>query len=404
MSTFQSFLQHYLDYLTSPGGVIACGLVFLWLYILRAEAGAKSSHRSTLIIPGCARFGLRGRSNLDDQYQLEGQSATEDGLARVKALFVYPIKSCKGIELPLCQTTATGLIFDRLFCFAQLVSTEQENDPSDERVVNEKWNHQWRFITQREFPKLALIETELWVPLPHDDGDRPRTGSPMGGDWAADGGCLLVRFPYKEDRWMGTRTETVTLRLPLSPTIERARAKKYSHERLTIWRDNPVSINVTTEIEQTDLAKLQYFLGVRNPLALFRPDAANLRSITRSLPKDRDDAFHVGFADAFPIHLLNIPSARAVDECLPADAELKGRLDARRFRANIYLSGTPAFAEDRWKRLCIGKTARVHDDAEPAQFHAACRTARCSVPNVDPATGIKDRCVPRDRIATATQY
>lgn len=59
-------------------------------------------------------------------------------------------------------------------------------------------------------------------------------------------------------------------------------------------------------------------------------------------------------------------------------------LDALRFRANIYITGPPAFHEDDWAKASIG----------PTKYHVSCRTTRCKLPNVDPATGIADRNQP----------
>lgn len=59
-------------------------------------------------------------------------------------------------------------------------------------------------------------------------------------------------------------------------------------------------------------------------------------------------------------------------------------LNALRFRANIYITGPPAFHEDNWAKANIGNTP----------YHVSCRTTRCKLPNVDPATGIADRNEP----------
>ena len=59
------------------------------------------------------------------------------------SLFVYPVKSCRGIELLQAQLTPRGLQYDREWM-----------------VVS----HDGRFLTQREAPRLALVGTAL-----HDD-------------------------------------------------------------------------------------------------------------------------------------------------------------------------------------------------------------------------------------------
>ncbi|KAK5689985.1 hypothetical protein LTR97_012468 [Elasticomyces elasticus] len=431
-----ALLQHYVEYLTTPTVLLTIlVLVGPILYTVGVERSIASKTVKPSGFPGCRRLGLVGPSNLSTQHD---QPPSTDGIPRVKALFTYPIKSCRGVELSATEVEATGLKFDRLMTFAQLVSKpakKADKDQGGASVPSEEWQHQWRFITQREFPRLALLRTELWVPDTrgriakangHGGKDlqvpssKPRTrsrtrGSTLvgqlekgdkaagSGDWTAEGGCLVVRFPFEPDfNPLGLRTQEVKLVLPLVPTIERAKAKQYTTEDLSIWKDNPQALNLTCEIDKVALEKLRYFLGVSNPLALFRVDPNKPRAVTRCLPADKPgekpgEEFKVGFADAFPVNILGLASVRKTDAELPATAEVKGKLDARRFRANIYIEGVEAFAEDEWKKIIVG--TRIGRDKDglfecDAEYHVACRTARCTLPNVHPDTGIKDKNEP----------
>ncbi|KAK1069550.1 hypothetical protein LTR74_004877 [Friedmanniomyces endolithicus] len=426
-------LQHYIEYITSPTVLLTILLlVGPILFTVRFERSIAARTITPSGVPGCRRLGLNGRSNLSDQH--DQRSTSNGGGPHVEALFTYPIKSCRGVELAAAEVESTGLKYDRLLTFAQLVSKPgkaREKDSSAVIEPSEEWQHQWRFITMRENPKLALVRTELWVPDSrgramnvNDQGDKdlqvpatkPRARSrtrgstligqlekgskvsirPISEDWAAQGGCLIVRFPFEPDfNPLGLRTEEVTIKLPLTATPERAEAKEYTTENLSIWKDNPQALNITNEIDKLALDKLRYFLGVSNPLALFRVNAQQQRAVTRCLPTDRPkENFKVGFADAFPVNILGLASVRATDAQLPPGADVKGKLDARRFRANIYVSGIEAFGEDTWKKITVGR--RIGRDKDglyecDAEYHVACRTARCKLPNVDPDTGIKDR-------------
>ena len=62
--------------------------------------------------------------------------------ARVERLFVYPIKSCAGVELGEAVLTETGLDLDRAWM-----------------VVDQRGE----FVTQRELPRMALIRPQLKV-------------------------------------------------------------------------------------------------------------------------------------------------------------------------------------------------------------------------------------------------
>jgi uncharacterized protein YcbX len=67
-------------------------------------------------------------------------STPRDVVARIARLFIYPIKSCAGIEVQEVVLLETGLEWDRAWM-----------------VVDE----QGEFVTQRELPRMALIRPQL---------------------------------------------------------------------------------------------------------------------------------------------------------------------------------------------------------------------------------------------------
>lgn len=67
-------------------------------------------------------------------------SNAPDVTARIERLFVYPVKSCAGIELKEAVLTETGLDLDRAWM-----------------VVDE----QGAFVTQRELPRMSLVRPQL---------------------------------------------------------------------------------------------------------------------------------------------------------------------------------------------------------------------------------------------------
>lgn len=66
--------------------------------------------------------------------------STPEITARIERLFVYPIKSCAGVELHEAVLTETGLDLDRAWM-----------------VVDESG----QFVTQRELPRMALIKPQV---------------------------------------------------------------------------------------------------------------------------------------------------------------------------------------------------------------------------------------------------
>jgi uncharacterized protein len=67
-------------------------------------------------------------------------SSAPDVTARIARLFVYPVKSCAGVELKEAVLTETGLDLDRAWM-----------------VVDEEGE----FVSQRELPRMALVRPEL---------------------------------------------------------------------------------------------------------------------------------------------------------------------------------------------------------------------------------------------------
>ncbi|KAJ5081313.1 Molybdenum cofactor sulfurase C-terminal [Penicillium alfredii] len=313
---------------------------------------------------GCRRLGLSpGQSNLRDEFDpkyAEGVPSVHDnGRAwRVKALFTYPLKSCGGIELQASDVVPTGLAFDRQFVFAEHGA--------------DGWT--CRTLRNAGFNRMALIQPEIWVPdpsAPDYDVALPEVQSQ---------GVMVVSYPrLPPARWIGW---CVRLGMALGVLQRRHQfnlpLRADSECRLVsvrIWKDKPLAYDYGAKLP----ASLHAYLGsdpTNTQLTLFRASSRHSREIFRNAPRKASLGFqpNTAFADAYPIHLLNLTSHRDVAaRCAYAIP----RLSIRRFRANIIIQGPAAFAEDHWKRIAVTGT----------EIYAACRAVRCRLPNVDPLTG-----------------
>ncbi|KAF2180559.1 hypothetical protein K469DRAFT_639485 [Zopfia rhizophila CBS 207.26] len=343
--------------------------------------------------PGCRKLGLQRKSNFSDQYSKKysqggdpGTDNTGSPLWKVKALFIYPLKSCTGVELDKAEVIRTGLKYDRQFTLGQYVT----GLPSLQGKVESEWN----FVTQRTFPRLAKVETEIWVP------DREAPGYSPDAEYVKNEGCLVIRFPFSPDvdfsidgfkaygrifaaKLAGKPEPMVEFRVPFNPTKERIKKMKYKSENIKIWKDMPEALNMGCEVPEEVMAKLKYTLGVTNPLTLFRIDTTRYREVYKCAPKEKDVGFQtiIGMADSYPMHIMNLASVHHVASQLPKGSM---KLNALRYRANVYITGPPAFSEDSWAKARIGN----------GTYHISCRTTRCKLPNVDPETGIADRNEP----------
>jgi uncharacterized protein len=232
-------------------------------------------------------------------------SATgQTSVCTLAALAVHPIKSCAGIGVRESLLVEAGLEFDRAW------------------MVVDKHGE---MLTQRELPRLALIETTLR----HSD--------------------LVLRAPGM-----------LALHLRLD-TVEAA-------TRVRVWDD------IVKAYDMGALAAQWFsdFLGQPLRLARFDPEERRLSdpAWTGALQSE------TSFADGFALLVANSASL----------AELNGRLAAKgadpvtmqRFRPNIVLDGLQPFDEDHLHEIDIAA------DEGTVTLRLVKPCTRCSIPNIDP--------------------
>ena len=345
---------------------------------------------------GCRKLGL-GVSNLRDEHDpcyANGSSTSQnnDGNStwRVKSLIIYPIKSCKAVELSHGAVIATGVQYDRQFSFAQLLSTfPVSSDP----IQSTNQTHNWTFITQRQRPQLARVRPEIWVPdisSPTYSEREPNVQSQ---------GVVVIKFPRFDGFWgwvtdrlyhLGIRGFERSFQVPFNPTKEQIEENHYATESMKIWKDSPESLRIvsTYHSENNEILKeLSRFLEISNTLALFRAAKEPNREVYRCAPRREQLGYQsvVGFQDSFPLHMLNLASVRDVGKKLTKGSPL---LSALQFRPNILITGPTAYHEDDWKKIRIGDF----------EYFVCSRTARCQLPNVNQVTGIKDKVEPNQTL------
>lgn len=336
------------------------------------------------------------KSNMTDQYDPKfdaPEGTTAQGPIRIKAIYIHPVKSCGPIEVDRALLTKSGFMYDRCFSFA----TEDTKKESAADGSN------WRFISQRTKPAMSQIKTEIW--LPHKDSNQH---DPL----VQTGGCVVLTFrdPDPPTSWT-SRLETLlrtgdpsappefSFIVPLQPTSKQA-AEFDLHEmsfgiHYRITRGLDVSQTPSTAAA---LPKLKKFLGIpaSQTLALLRctPD-----SLSRT-DKNLAPLNHIGspavhaFTDQQPVNINSLASVHAVSALLPRENQ---PLDALRFRANLWVSGAPAYDEESWKRYRVrphgGESAEPRARVAPA-LSVVCRTSRCTIPNIDLSTGEFEADIP----------
>jgi uncharacterized protein YcbX len=194
-------------------------------------------------------------------------------MIRITALNVYPVKGCRGIALDSARVAATGFEHDREWLIVR---------PDG------------RFMTQREDPRLALIEPTL-----------------------ADE-ALQLRVPGG-----------VELRVPFD-----AQGKEVE---VTCWKDRCAAFDAGDEAA----AFLTRYLGA--PYRLVRFDARRKR-LSNAQWTPGVEALNQ-FTDGFPWLLISEASLEDLN------SRLSRQLPMNRFRPNIVVNGLPPFGEDRVHEL-----------------------------------------------------
>ncbi|XP_050233623.1 LOW QUALITY PROTEIN: uncharacterized protein LOC126682105 [Mercurialis annua] len=177
-------------------------------------------------------------------------------IAQVASIFIYPIKSCRGISVSQAPLTPTGFRWDREWL-----------------VVNQKG----RAYTQRVEPKLALVE----VNLPHEA---------FFDDWEpTDSSYLEIKAPK-----MGV------LKVPLEGAHEVA-------EDVSVWEWSGSALD-----EGAEAAKwFSDFLGKSSRLVRF-----NAASESRAVDPDFARGYNTMFSDGYPFMLISQGSLGALNKLL----------------------------------------------------------------------------------------
>ncbi|QXI30289.1 MOSC domain-containing protein [Pseudomonas vanderleydeniana] len=146
---------------------------------------------------------------------------------------------------------------------------------------------------------------------------------------------------------------------------------------VTIWSD---TLRVPDAGDEA-AAWLSGFIGKAVRLVHVPQERARITEAGYGREDDR-----VAFADGFPLLLIGQASLEDLSRKV-------GRpLEMLRFRPNLVIEGSEAFAEDRWKRIRIGEI----------EFRLVKPCSRCILTTIDPQTG--ERSADREPLTTLKTY
>lgn len=220
------------------------------------------------------------------------------------SLHIYPVKSCAGVAVTTMELDDRGPIGDRRW---MVVDMDGE------------------FQTQREFPRLALVQVQLTA-----RGLRLSAPGMESIDVAQPepGGADFVTKVWDDDA-------------PVRPAAPRAGE----------W--------------------LSEFLGSAVRL-VHQPDDA-VRVMRDEYAGQIREPRRVSLSDGAPLLLIGTASLDVLNQRLATPVPMN------RFRPNVVVHGTAAYAEDGWRTIRIGSV----------RFEVAKPCARCATTTVDQASGVR---------------
>ena len=227
--------------------------------------------------------------------------------ATISRLLLYPVKGCRGVALRAAHIAPTGLAVGD--------------------IGDREWmvvDHHGEFLSQRELPRMALIESSL-------TSTALRLSAP---------GMPALDIPFKSQGAL---------------------------VRVRVWDDELDGVTQGDFVDQwiTD------FLDHRARLIRFDPHA---RRISQRRYTGATEAPYK-FADAFALLVTSEGSLTDVNTRLQRQGQAP--VDIDRFRPNIVIDGVEPFEEDYARDLRVGD----------ALLELVKPCVRCTVPSVDPTTG-----------------
>lgn len=201
-------------------------------------------------------------------------------MAHVAEIRIYPVKGLRGHAVPHAAVEPWGLAGDRRYMVVDAAG---------------------RFVTQRELPRMAVIEADL-----------------MPGGIALSGPGLR-RIAVAE------------------PDADAPRAG------VTVWHDRVAARDAGAEAASW----LSAALGLPCRL-VHMADPASARPVD---PDHAEPSDRVSFADGFPLLVTNAASLADLNARLPEPVGMD------RFRTNLAVEGAEPWAEDGWWHLRVGPVA-----------------------------------------------
>lgn len=225
-------------------------------------------------------------------------------------IWIYPVKSLTGFQVSEAIVEGRGLMFDRRWLIID------ENN---------------RFLTQREFQEMALLQVSLELEL---------------------GELKSLKFSHKLKKDL-----IYLLKNPLKHNSNKIEVQ--------IWGDIVEAVEIDDEVNKWLSTTLKV-----NCRLVFMPDSSK-RKVDPSYAINGHDI--TSFSDAYPFLIAGNEALKLLN------SKMEVPIKMNRFRPNFVFEGGEPHDEDFWRKFKIGNV----------DFFGVKKCARCPIPSIDQETGIK---------------
>lgn len=236
----------------------------------------------------------------------------------VTELYVFPTKSLGGLRVNSAECTTTGLTYQGV--------TDRHWAVAASNGV---------YVTQRQIPRMALISTSL-------NGDTMLLDAP---------GMPTLNIPVNPKQGPKTWVSKIKIKEEWSTSLDLG-------DEAASWMDKFLDKNgLRVHFSSPEMGKR---------------DASNVTKLWQHYAKKGDK---LAFSDYCGYMLMSATSLVELNKRLAEPVTMLN------FRANIVVDGCPAFDEDSWDEIKIGKATFRNIDA----------CTRCILVTVDPFKGVKSK-------------
>nr|POE56259.1 uncharacterized protein ycbx [Quercus suber] len=264
----------------------------------------------------------------------------------ITSLRIYPIKSCRGIEISKTRLRRSGLTLDRNWMFIDAAKRT--------------------FMTIRENSSMTLIDTKLY------EDEQTKEQMLEASIHGTSASIRIPAFPTKE--WLEKNTTLSTVE---------------------IWGEKTDGYEYAASINKIfcDFFNKEVALIYKGPTS--RTCGVNGK------PALYGEAISHYFADVMSFQVASEASIKDLNHRLKLrnDPSIP-ELSIERFRPNIIVRGRDdhPWEEDTWKRIRITTSIPAQEAIYKMDLDVVARCARCRVPNVDPDTADQHARQPWDEL------